>query len=114
MERLVLLLGMKETIAAPRPALYVAWLGSAAQAWAFPLARALRQKQLIVEMEGEERSLKSLMRRADKAGARYVLIVGDDELKRGKAVIRHMEGKEQYEIDMSDIESHLVERLPGR
>jgi histidyl-tRNA synthetase len=114
MERLVLLLGMKETIAAARPALYIAWLGSAAQAWAFPLARALRQKQLIVEMEGEERSLKSLMRRADKAGARYVLIAGDDELRKGKAVIRHMEGKEQYEIDMPDIERHLVERLSGR
>jgi histidyl-tRNA synthetase len=114
MERLVLLLGMRETIAAGRPALYLAWLGAAAQAWAFPLARALRQKGLIVEMEGEERSLKSLMRRADKARARYVLIVGDDELKKGKAVIRHMDGKEQYEVDMPEIEAHLLERFAGR
>ena len=43
-----------------------------------------------MEMEGEARSLKSQMRRADKLKARSVLIVGDDELGKGAAVLRDM------------------------
>jgi len=42
------------------------------------------------------------MRRADKLKARYTLILGEEELKRGKAVLRNMENKSQEEIPMVD------------
>jgi len=46
--------------------------------------------------------LKSQMRRADKLKARYTLILGEDELKRGKAVLRNMGTQSQEEISIGD------------
>jgi histidyl-tRNA synthetase len=57
--------------------------------------------------------LKSQMRRADKLKAVSVLIVGEDELAKGKAVLRDMASKQQAEIDLDGIESELVARKAG-
>ena len=69
MERLVLLLGMRETRQAARPALFLVWVGDAGRAWAFNAAHKLRRRGIGVEMDGEKKSLKSQMRRADKLRA---------------------------------------------
>ena len=68
---------------------------------------------LEVEMEGEARSLKSQMRRADKFNAVSVLIVGDDELAKGKALLRDMTSKRQEEIGLDGIEAELLARKIG-
>ena len=86
------------------------WVGERARDWAFPLVHRLRQKGLSVEMEGEIRSLKSQMRRADKFKAAAVLIVGDDELAKGKAVWRDMASKQQEEISLDSVEAELTTR----
>jgi histidyl-tRNA synthetase len=109
-ERLTMLLRMQEIVAASGPSCYVAWVGEKARDWAFPLVHRLRRKGLSVEMEGESRSLKSQMRRADKLKAASVLIVGDDELTRGKAVWRNMASKQQEEINLDTIEAELTTR----
>ncbi len=59
-------------------------------------------------MEGEARSLKSQMRRADKFKASSVLIVGEDELAKGKAVLRDMASKRQDEISLDRVEAELI------
>lgn len=109
-ERLTMLLKMQNDGAAGGPAFYVVWVGERARDWAFPLVHRLRQKNLTVEMEGESRSLKSQMRRADKFKAVSVLIIGDDELAKGKAVLRDMASKRQEEIPLNDIEAELLAR----
>jgi histidyl-tRNA synthetase len=109
-ERLTMLLQMQESAPASGPDLYVVWVGEKGRDWAFPLVHRLRQKNLAVEMEGEARSLKSQMRRADKSRARSVLIVGDEELAKGKAVLRDMASKRQEEINLSDVEAELIAR----
>jgi histidyl-tRNA synthetase len=113
-ERLVLLLRAQpsgETISGL--ALFIVWLGQRGRDWAFPLAHGLRQKGLSVELEGEARSLKSQMRRADKLKARWVLIVGDDELEKGKVILRDMASKRQEEIGLANLQSRLAERMAG-
>jgi histidyl-tRNA synthetase len=109
-ERLTMLLSMQETPAASGPSCYVAWVGEKARDWAFPLVHRLRQKGLSVEMEVQSRSLKSQMRRADKLKAVSVLIVGDDELAKGKAVWRNMASKQQEEISLDGVEAELIAR----
>ncbi len=109
-ERLVMLLSMQERAAASGPEVFVAWVGERARDWAFALAHRLRRGGLSVEMEGEPRSLKSQMRRADKLKALSVLIVGEDELARGKAVWRDMATKRQEEIGLENIETQLLAR----
>jgi histidyl-tRNA synthetase len=109
-ERLTMLLKMQNQAAPGGPAIYIAWVGEKARDWAFPLAHRLREKDLAVEMEGEARSLKSQMRRADKLKAVSVLIVGDDELTKETAVLRDMATKQQVEIKMDELENVLTSR----
>lgn len=109
-ERLTMLLKMQESATVTGPSLYIVWVGGQARDWAFPLVHRLRKKDLVVEMEGEARSLKSQMRRADKFKAVSVLIVGDDELAKGKAVLRDMASKRQDEINLDGIEAELLAR----
>ena len=109
-ERLTMLLKLQERAAAGGPAIYIVWVGEQARDWAFPLVHRLRQKGLAVEMEGEARSLKSQMRRADKLKAVSVLIVGDDELGKGAAVLRDMASKGQEEIKLDSLEAVLTAR----
>ena len=112
-ERLTMLLKMQESAANTGPSLYVVWVGEQARDWAFPLVHRLRKNNLNVEMEGEARSLKSQMRRADKFNAVSVLIVGDDELAKGKALLRDMTSKRQEEIGLDGIEAELLARKIG-
>ena len=109
-ERLTMLLKMQERPAPSGPSVYIAWVGEKARDWAFPLVHRLREKGLMVEMEGEVRSLKSQMRRADKLKAVSVLIVGDDELHKGAAALRDMASKQQEEIKLGELEDRLTTR----
>jgi histidyl-tRNA synthetase len=109
-ERLTMLLRLQEGATARGPDLFVVWVGEKARDWVFPVVHRLRQKGVTVEMEGEVRSLKSQMRRADKFKAVSVLIVGDDELANGRAVLRNMATKQQQEIGLESIEAELMAR----
>jgi histidyl-tRNA synthetase len=109
-ERLTMLLRLQEAATARGPELFVVWVGESARDRVFPVVHRLRQKGIAVEMEGEARSLKSQMRRADKFKAISVLIVGDDELASGRAVLRDMATKQQKEIGLDRIETELMAR----
>jgi len=109
-ERLTMLLRLQAGAAEAGPALYIVWIGEKGRDWAFPLVHRLRQQGVNVEMEGDVRSMKSQMRRADKLRARSVLIVGDDELAKGKVLLRDMARKQQQEIELENIEAELMAR----
>jgi histidyl-tRNA synthetase len=97
-ERLVIALHGVE--AASEFDLFIAPLGERAEMRAFRLARELRRSGLRLEIEPGRKSLKSHMRRAAKLGAAFVLIVGDDELARGAAVLRDMRSQTQAETTL--------------
>ena len=109
-ERLTMLLRLQKRSDMGGPAVYFAWIGAKARDWAFPLVHRLRQQGIGVEIEAETRSLKSQMRRADKLKARSVVILGDDELAKGQAVLRDMTHKQQEEISLDNLESALTAR----
>ena len=109
-ERLTLLLRAEEEKPAAGVLVYLVWVGQKAREWAFPVVHRLRRKGIVVELEGEARSLKSQMRRADKFNAATVLIIGDDELTKGQAILRDMGSKEQREIDFESIDTELMAR----
>jgi histidyl-tRNA synthetase len=109
-ERLTLLLRSKRGLAPTGPVVYIVWVGENARDWAFPVVHRLRQKGLSIEIEGEVRSLKSQMRRADKLNASSVLIIGDNELDQGVALLRDMASREQTEISLKDAEEVLLSR----
>jgi histidyl-tRNA synthetase len=89
LERLDMASGSRDD--APRPAEFmVAPIGDAPAPAALRLARKLRAARRSVELAPSGRKLKAQLARADKAGIRYVIIVGDDELASGRATVRDM------------------------
>jgi histidyl-tRNA synthetase len=112
-ERLALLLRSKADQERAGPSLFIVWVGASARDWAFPLVHRLRRRGISAEIEGEARSLKSQMRRADKLKAAAVLIIGEDELQKGMAVLRDMKSKSQEEISLANIEAELMARKAG-
>lgn len=103
MERLTLLLEQQNGGAAPGQTIdcFIAALGDAAQNRAFPLLHALRSQGLKAAMDLEGKSLKSQMKQADRLAARYTLILGEEELQKGEAVLRDMATKGQKNIALA-------------
>jgi histidyl-tRNA synthetase len=94
-----------------KPLLFIAALGDEAVALAMPIVHALRLSGIRVDTDYTGASLKSQMKKADKTGANYTLIIGDQEIKNGKAILRNMQTKEQEEISFHQIEKNLKARF---
>ncbi len=95
----------------PRPLAFFALLGEEAARLADPVVRRMRRDGIRVERDLLGGSLKSQLRRADKAGASLVVIIGDEEIKRGAAVVRDMNEKTQAEFSLSDLPEIIARRL---
>lgn len=92
-ERLALVLDAEGAMASAAPEFVLAPLGAAAERAALALAHRLRRGGARVEVEPGGRSLKSQMRHAGKLGARWVVILGEDELASGHLTVRDMEAR---------------------
>ena len=112
-ERLVLLLQQQDTKQTEEKGIdvFVVGLGEKASDFAFPLVHTLRQNKIIAAMDHEGRSLKSQMKQANKAGAGWALIIGEDELEKGVAMLRNMATKEQNEIAIVNNNNELLNIL---
>ncbi|NIM98536.1 MAG: histidine--tRNA ligase [candidate division Zixibacteria bacterium] len=105
MERFMLLLKMEKKVDLEdrRVSLFIAALGDEAKAFAVKLIRDLRHKNITCEMDYLQRSLKAQMREANRQKAQKVLIIGEEEMKKGKAVLKDMQTGKQKDIDLSDV-----------
>ncbi|MFO7761111.1 MAG: histidine--tRNA ligase [Thermodesulfobacteriota bacterium] len=107
LERLALLLASQDNGSQKAwTDLFIAALGPKAQNVAFPVSHYLREKGLSVTMDVMDRSLKSQMKQADRAGANFVLILGEEEFEKGQAQLRDMRSKNQQPLT---IKSDLAE-----
>ena len=95
-------------------AVYVAALGEEAVKKLMPVINDLRLSGIAVETDYAGASLKSQMKKADKSGAGFTLIVGDQEMAQGRAVLRNMQTKEQVELGLESIVEELQARVLGR
>ncbi len=80
---------------------YIAPLGEAAEAVAFTLAHKLRGAGVAAETDICKRSLKAQMKYADKAGANYVIVVGDNEIAENQSELRNMKNGERVKVELS-------------
>ena len=65
-------------------------MGAAAGVKAFQLANLLRSEGFFAQCDLMGRSMKAQMKYANKIGAKYVIVLGDDELQKGEAVLKSM------------------------
>jgi histidyl-tRNA synthetase len=111
MERLVMLL--PDTADARRCEVFLAPLVPGALDVALVAQRTLRAAGLRVLMDQEGRGLKSQMKKADKLGARYVAILGQDELAAGRWTVRDMGRGGQEPVADAQLVEYFKEKLDG-
>lgn len=75
------------------------------------LIHQLRQAGIAADADYAGRKMKGQMKQADRLGARYTVIIGEDELKTGKAAIKDMSSGEQELVDVGTIAKYLTEGL---
>ncbi len=82
---------------------YVVALGEKAQAEGFKLLNILRQQGLSAAMDFAGRSMKAQMKQANKLGAKYSVILGEDEIAEGVVMLRSMEDSSQAKVPMNQV-----------
>ncbi len=87
--------------------IFVAKVNEKIKITAFRLLQKIRNAGLSADMDYSEGSLKSQMRIANKIGARYTVIVGEEELSKSMVILRNMQTKEQKEIKIDSIINEL-------
>ncbi len=106
MERVLLAMEQQGLLSAEDASLqvYIACQGHEAQTTGFQLAVALRRRGLTVETDVLDRSLKAQMKSANRSGAKFVVLLGENELASGKLTLRNMTDAVQTEIGLQDLD----------
>lgn len=104
MERLLLLLKQQsvELPGADPCEIFIASLGQSAKLAAFRLCDTLWKSSVQAACDVNARGLKAQMKYADKIGAKYCLVLGDDELAAGKAELKNMKTGEKKKISLGE------------
>ncbi|MBR4172828.1 MAG: histidine--tRNA ligase [Clostridia bacterium] len=104
-ERLLLRL-LEQGVEIPKsdnPEIYIVPLGEAAKSEAQKLVFMLRRGGIAAETDHMGRGLKPQMKYADKIGAKYTLVLGDDEINTGKIRIKNMQSGNETETEMNKL-----------
>ena len=104
LERVLLALEKQELLPEEPEAVdvFVVALGEAAQIPAFKLLHELRVAKLSAAMDFAGRSMKAQMKQANKKNARFVAILGEDEVKEASALLKDMKTSEQKKLALKD------------
>lgn len=110
LERVVLLLQDKQLLPAQRSVdVYLVNQGEGAGLYAMKLAQTLRAAGLSVVQHLGEGSFKSQMKKADGCGAQFAVIVGEDEIKTGQAVIKALRAEmDQHTVAAEAVAATLI------
>lgn len=114
-ERLLLLLENQKTEIPPEPKcdLYIATMGNAAELKATEISSSLRFDGFEVQTDICSRGLKAQMKFADKIGAKFSMVLGDNELQNNKAVIKNMATGDTSEAALDNISDKLSSLING-
>jgi histidyl-tRNA synthetase len=86
---------------------FIASMGESAHDAAIRLVSDLRRAGISADMDYTGRSLKAQMKLADKLGAKYAVILGEDEIASGTATVREMATSDQRSVSLAELPSAL-------
>jgi histidyl-tRNA synthetase len=87
---------------------FIAWLGAATYPAAVALARKLRAAGISVELPAAEMKFGKALSLADRLGARYAVILGEDELASGQFTVKRLADAEQKKLPENDLIADLL------
>jgi histidyl-tRNA synthetase len=91
-----------------KPKVYFIGLNDEAREKSSELSLVLRKNNIPCEMDLLNRSFKAQMREANKAGSKYVYIIGEEEMKKGKGLLKDMSDSSQQEINFDALLNKLL------
>ena len=112
-ERIMLLLEAQKT-ELPRPApcdIYIAARGDNAALKAAEICARLRQDGFSAQTDICGRGLKAQMKYADKTGAEFTMVLGDNELETGKARLKNMASGSETEVRLENLADELLSAI---
>ena len=112
-ERLLLLME-NSSVEIPKPEtcdLYVASMGEKAQLKAFSIVEEVRKSGLFAQSDIVGRGLRPQMKFADKIGAKFSVVIGDNEIEENKAEVKNMETGEKTTVSLDDFVSNFQDVL---
>ncbi|CAM8342676.1 HisS Histidyl-tRNA synthetase [Candidatus Methylopumilus planktonicus] len=111
LERIILLLEDMGVTLQNEPNIYLVNLGETAEKYALKLSETLRSHGLKVVLNSGGSSFKSQMKRADKSGAGFAVILGDDEMKEGMAQVKSLRVEnQQSKIPLDELALFLLKQ----
>jgi len=102
-ERLVLLLDSELRNIKISPEIYIIGIGESTLEYQMKIFKELIQNGYSVEFDYERKGLKNQLKKADKLNVKYAVIIGDDEIKEKKVIVRNMANSLQEKISMEEI-----------
>jgi histidyl-tRNA synthetase len=113
MERLLLVLSQRGAlqIEPERLGLFCIALGQEAQSSGLKILEGIRRQGVSADTDFLNRSMRAQLRAANRLRARYVLIIGEQELKKKKLILKDMSGGRQEEIDLDEAVETICRRL---
>ena len=112
-ERLLMLMEANG-VEIPKPSdcdVFIATMGEAAKLYGQKLLFNLRRSGLKCQIDDLQRNFKGQFKYADRLGAKYAVIIGDNEIDTGVAALKDMEKGEQSEVKFDDLIDELKKRI---
>src|SRR6202795_469317 len=109
-DRLVLSLEASAESVTRKPDVYIAPLGAGMNREAARLARGMRRHDVIADLGDESFRLKKSFEAADKMGARYILIVGENEVKAEAFALKHLASGEQITVPRTELTQRILQK----
>ena len=106
-DRLVLALKESAEAVARKPHVYIAPLGPGMDREAAKIAHELRRHDVVAELGDENFRLKKSLETASKMGARFALIVGENEVKSGAFALKNLETGEQVSVPRAELSREI-------
>ncbi|MCR5792718.1 MAG: histidine--tRNA ligase [Lachnospiraceae bacterium] len=110
LERVLYFLEKENVELEPEPeiSLYVGILGQDAKAKAYSIVNELRMAGVTAETDYMNRSVKAQMKYANKIGAKYTVIIGENEIAEKKAVLKNMDSHEEITLSIDEIADYII------
>ncbi len=110
LERILLALELQNLLPAQNKkiAAFVVSGGAAADVYAFKLLTDLRRKNISAAMDFGKKSMKAQMKAAAKSGAKFALIIGEDEVATSTVTIKNLETATQEKIPVAEVSAKII------
>jgi histidyl-tRNA synthetase len=93
----------------PGPFIYFIGMDESARKMILPLLAKIRHSGVPSDMDLLGKKIQQALHLADQAKAKFVVVIGEEEMKSGKAMLKEMETRQSFPVSIENLYSHILE-----